>query len=874
MDIQSDSRVCADMRNLICIDPSNVESYYETCDKYLDQTIVIDSLNDMRNRYVTKEKKLALLIKSGTGSGKTVVLCKMIDVLISDCELQIRVISVTQRCSMARMHASKLNLSCYLDFFSDDYNAISNAVLTSNGFVVQLESLYKFLPSLSRIPNITWVVVIDEIEGVLSQITSTTVRDVVLTSVSLSSLLVQQASDGADCTGISFAVDLLDVMGLILLDADMAGSTLYATKTWHRTLVYNTFVKQRSIYMYSRLEAFRSGLCDEIRSGKKVAIFAATVKFAKEVAVFLDSLGWNDITKTLSMDCFAPLAKSYACITSSISNDTRKFCYENFDAVCKTVTVFITTTVITTGLSFDALPGDNLAFDSIWMECSPVVTPPQVAFQMIDRVRHLKAGDETVPFYRVYFNGDVKTSGYMKRTLDSCLTSWNSEHRELRTVLINYINHTCSSNSLPMQTSSALLSKLPVQHVEFFDVLHGRYNPYRSMMSYYDFGFYFYCFAVYGRRLEWVLALETPMETSTDNLQQLASESNTSNVQNDTLFPVRSDALFPVIVRDADIAKGSIINDAMLFFSDGITQNTIYWKIIKFGLCHSTVLDQYCSSCDIDELYCGKNAYEIAGVIKLKIDVFVNFIACIIVRDERQLFISKMDFCYSFLLNYLATCSFVQLKLANDDCPALQHYNEMKRRNDDLIAAFDNFKRVHMTRRVKLDIGILLCKIFRIIAEDTSSGCNKEADVYAFLCGTSDTLKLESSFFSTQRHALSVYLRTNLPAYKVHLQYLPKQIYKRNSDVKDSILCFSNILKCAGFCVKPVYLDLRVKQKKIKVLSCVDITTKSAYGFSCLKFSLLRYCLNNNNIEFYTRLMYDLLKNKFEINVEQLKMLI
>ncbi len=320
------------------------ESVFDSVDKYNGD----DKQNTTLNGYCKPydfEKYRCIVSQAPMGSGKT----HQIKECLKDHEKFKRILVLSPRQTFSKEKFAEFNTICqdFMHYQSEEVKEIYDWS-SINKLVVQVESLVRFPDVENARCNLKYdLVILDEIESILYQFSSTTNRNVikafqVFTSILLSSKYIIMADAFITKRTISlcrylknhkYFCDRASPYFPIKMD-----DNLHNPNAEKQAIILSTANNPKSIVNTKGI--FLKELYKDLKSGKKVCIVSSSRLFIDEILEAAKACGIN---------------KESVCVYDSLTDDTDIDALQNIRTIWKDplIRLVIYTTKITVGINFD-----------------------------------------------------------------------------------------------------------------------------------------------------------------------------------------------------------------------------------------------------------------------------------------------------------------------------------------------------------------------------------------------------------------------------------------------------------------------------------------------------------------------------------------
>jgi len=361
-DLNNHKLICAKYTNLIQkmnISKINYDINYDIIninDRYLidnktNYNIDQNDLTKKINLWMTNEKIKSLNIKSPYDTGKTQILKSIINYYNPK-----KILFVSYRKTLTydvRAKFASLNFKSYL---TEDLN--------SDRLIIQIESLHKLRnlddtfisDDCDMIKNYD-LIIIDEVESILNQFSSSTLRDVKKETFQLFDDLL-------------FAADKI-----ITLDGDMNIRTYDFIASFGQmiNIVNNTITHNKIINVMKNNDDFLNMIYDDLNNNKKIAIASMS---SNEVEKINDELKKRYPIKNI-------------LIYTGLTSDEDKQALKNMDIIFKDADVILYSPTITAGVSYDVISYNDY-FDCIYGVICCGSCSSRDFKQQLNRIRKIK----------------------------------------------------------------------------------------------------------------------------------------------------------------------------------------------------------------------------------------------------------------------------------------------------------------------------------------------------------------------------------------------------------------------------------------------------------------------------------------------------
>jgi hypothetical protein len=303
------------------------------------------------NLWMTNDNIKSLNIKSPYDTGKTQLLKSIINHYNPK-----KILFVSYRKTLTYDIRSKFDNLNFKSYLSEDLN--------SDRLIIQIESLnklrnldYTFISDDEDIIKNYDLIIIDEVESILNQFSSSTLRDVKKETFQLFDDLL-------------FAADKI-----ITLDGDMDMRTYDFINSYGKmiNIVNHTITHNKTINIMKNRDDYLNMIYDDLNNNKKIAIASMS---SNEIEVI------NDLLKT-------KYPSKNILIYTGLTADEDKQELKNMDIIFKEANVILYSPTITAGVSYDVISYDDY-FDNIYgIICSGSCSSRDFK-QQINRIRKIK----------------------------------------------------------------------------------------------------------------------------------------------------------------------------------------------------------------------------------------------------------------------------------------------------------------------------------------------------------------------------------------------------------------------------------------------------------------------------------------------------
>ena len=307
------------------------------------------------NKWMTNDNIKSLNINSSYDTGKTQLLKKIFESYNPE-----KVLFVSYRKTLSYDIRTKFDTYGFKSYMNEDLN--------SDKLIIQIESLHK-LRNLDctyisdEIDEIKFydLIIIDEVESILNQFSSTTLGDKKKETFQLLDNLLFTANK------------------IITLDGDMDNRTYdYISNYGNMLNIKNDFITHtKKIHLMKNINNFRNMIYEDLNNNKRIAIA---------------SMSSNEVEK-INIELTNRYPNKHILIYTGLTSEEDKMELKNMDEIFKTVDVVLYSPTISAGVSYDTINKKEY-FDKIYgIICNQSCTSRDFK-QQLNRIR--KINDDNI----------------------------------------------------------------------------------------------------------------------------------------------------------------------------------------------------------------------------------------------------------------------------------------------------------------------------------------------------------------------------------------------------------------------------------------------------------------------------------------------